>query len=106
MTANPATEQFVAGDYHFWVDNPERALGGPNYTGSSARVIVNQGTQLVGVFDVANAAGDANLPLWHVVNVQIDATGAVVGVVPVQQFTVGDAVTVLSPPYGAKPPRR
>ena len=103
---NPATQQFVAGDYHFWVENPERSLGGPGFAGSQARVIVNQGNQLIGVFDVANAAGDPNLPLWHVVNIQIGAAGNVVGMQAVQQFTVGNPVTVLSTPPGAKPPRR
>ena len=106
VTANPATQQFVAGEYRFWVDNPQVTFVGPSYVGSQARVIVNQGNQLIGVFDVANAVGDPNLPLWHVVNVQIDATGNVVGLVPVQQFTGGTPATVLAPPYGAKPVRR
>lgn len=106
VSRNPATQQFVAGDYHFWVDNPEVAVGGPNYVGSQARVVVNQGAQLIGIFDVANATGDPNLPLWHVVNVQIDAAGNVVGVQPIQQFKPGDPVTILATPPGVKTPRR
>jgi uncharacterized protein YfaP (DUF2135 family) len=104
VTPNPATGQYVAGDYHFWVDNPNAAVG-PNFSGSQARVIVNLDAQLLGVFDIANAAGDPNLRLWHVVNVQLTAGGAVT-VQPVQQFTSGGSVTVLAPPYGPKPPRR
>ena len=105
VTPNPATPgQYVAGDYHFWVDNPNAAIG-PNYTGSQARVIVNLDSQLLGVFDVTNAVGDPNARLWHVVNVQLDAAGNAT-VVPVQQFTNGDNLTVLAPPYGPKPPRR
>jgi hypothetical protein len=64
-------------------------------------VIVNRDNVLVGVFDVANATGDPNARLWHVVNVQIDAAGNVTAQ-PVQQFTNGDGFNVLSPPYGNK----
>ena len=102
VTRNGA--QYVAGEYRFWVDNPNLIVGG-NYTGSQARVVVNLGSQLLGVFDVTGAAGDPNLPLWHVVNVTLDAAGNAT-VVPIQQFTPGSPVTVLSPPYGAKPPPR
>lgn len=102
---DPATNQYVAGDYHFWVDNPNGPPVGPNYTGSQARVIVNRDGQLLGVFDVSAATGDPNLRLWHVVNVQIDAAGNAT-VQPVQQFTSGDNFVVLSPSYGPKPPRR
>ena len=105
VTPNPATQQYVPGEYRFWVDNFNAPLGGPSYSGSQARVIVNRDAQLLGVFDVANATGDPNLRLWHVVNIQLDAAGNAV-VVQVQQFTAGDSVTVLSPPYGAKPVRR
>ena len=105
VTPNPATGQFVAGEYRFWVDNPERAIFGPNYVGSQARVIVNLGAQLLGVFDVTNAVGDPNQRLWHVVNVTLDAAGNAV-VVPVQQFKAGEAIDPLAPPYGTKPPRR
>jgi hypothetical protein len=101
---NPATGQYVAGDYHFWVDNPAADFGA-SYSGSQARVIVNRDAQLLGAFDVTAATGDPTLRLWHVVNVQIDAAGNVT-VQPVQQFTNGDSLVVLRPPYGAKPPRR
>lgn len=96
--------QYVAGEYRFWADNPNLIVEG-NFTGSQARVVVNLGSQLLGVFDVANAAGDPNLPLWHVVNVTLDAAGNAT-VVPVQQFTAGSPVTVLSTPYGGGKPRR
>jgi hypothetical protein len=105
VTRNPATQQYVAGEYRFWADNPERAIGGPGYTGSGVRVIVNLDAQLLGIFDVANAAGNPNDRLWHAVNVTLDAAGNAT-VVPVQQFTNGDASTVLAVPPGAKPPRR
>ena len=104
VRTNPATQQYVAGDYHFWVDNFNAAIG-PSFSGSQARVIVNLDARLLGVFDVSDASGDPNLRLWHVVNVQLDAAGNVT-VQPVQQFTSGDTVTVLAPPYGTKPRRR
>ena len=96
--------QFVPGDYHFWIDNPNvQFVGG--YAGSQARVIVNRDDVLIGVFDVSAATGDPNARLWHVVNVQIDGAGNATAV-PVQQFTNGDNFVVLSPPYGTKPLRR
>lgn len=101
---DPVTQQYVAGSYHFWVDNPNVGVG-PNYDGSQARVIVNRDGLLLGVFDVAAAAGDPNLRLWHVANVQLDAAGNAT-IQPVQQFTAGDSFVVLAPPYGPKPPRR
>ena len=104
ISPNPATLQYVAGDYHFWVDNPNAQVG-PNYSGSQARVIVNRNGDLLGDFDVGAAIGDPNRRLWHVVDVQIDAAGNAT-VRPVQQFTAGDLFTVLAPPYGTKPPRR
>jgi uncharacterized protein YfaP (DUF2135 family) len=104
VRTNPATGQYVAGDYHFWVDNFNAAIG-PSFSGSQARVIVNLDARLLGVFDVSAASGDPNLRLWHVMNVQLDAAGNVT-VQPVQQFTAGGTVTVLTPPYGTKRPRR
>jgi hypothetical protein len=68
-------------------------------------VIVNTDATLLRVFEVADATGDPNLPLWYVTNLQVDAAGNVT-VVPVQQFTNGDLSTILRPPYGSKPPRR
>jgi uncharacterized protein YfaP (DUF2135 family) len=104
VRTNPATGQYVAGDYHFWVDNFNAAIG-PSFSGSQARMIVNLDSRLLGVFDVSAASGDPNLRLWHVVNVQLDAAGNVT-VQPVQQFTSGGTVTVLAAPYGTKPRRR
>ena len=103
VTRHPVTQQFVAGEYRFWVDNFTVT---PSYTGSQARVIVNRDSQLLGIFEVAAATGDPNARLWHVVNVTLDAAGNPT-VVPVQQFTNGDSLTVLVvPPYGTKPARR
>ena len=76
----------------------------PSFSVSQARVIVNRDGVLLGVFDVSAATGDPTLPLWHVVNVQIDTLGNAT-VQPVQQFTNGDLITVLAPPYGKNPPR-
>lgn len=105
VTRHPATQQYVAGEYRFWVDNPNAGIG-PNYSGSQARVIVNRDAQLLEVFEVTAATGDPNSRLWHVVNVTLDAAGNAT-VVPVQQFTNGDTLTVLVvPPYGTKPVRR
>lgn len=102
VTRHPATQQFVAGEYRFWVDN---FSGMPSFAGSQARVIVNRDAQLLGIFDVTAATGDPNARLWHVVNVTLDAAGNAT-VVPIQQFTTGDSLTVLAPPYGTKPRRR
>ncbi|MFN8633984.1 MAG: carboxypeptidase-like regulatory domain-containing protein [Chloroflexota bacterium] len=100
---DPVTQLFVPGDYHFWVHN---FTGTPGFNVSQGRVVVNKDAQLLGVFDASGASGDPNLPLWYVVNLQIDAAGNVT-VGTVQQFTNGDLFTVLvKPPYGPKPPRR
>jgi hypothetical protein len=82
------------------------AMVAPSFSGSEARVIVNRDAQLLGTFDVANATGDPNPELWHVVNTEIDAAGNVTGLQAIQQCTPGDSVFVLSPPYGGKTPRR
>jgi len=101
---DPATGQFVAGDYHLWVHN---FSGTPEFNVSQARVIINNNAQLLGVFDVNNANGDPALELWYVVNLEVDAVGNVT-LVPVQQFTNGSgqgSFTILAPPYGSKPVR-
>jgi hypothetical protein len=99
---NPATGDYVAGDYHVWVHNFSRT---PEFDISQARVVVNNSTQAFGAFDVGAASGDPTLDLWYVVNLQIDAAGNVTAVSQ-QRFTAGDSIVVLSPPYGTKPPEK
>jgi hypothetical protein len=69
------------------------------------RVVVDSGSQLVGTFAMAGGVVDSDQPIWHVVNVRISPRGRV-AVTRVQQFAGGGSVTILRPPYGAKPPRR
>jgi hypothetical protein len=99
---NPATGQYVPGDYHFWVHNFSRT---PSFSGSQARVVVNKDTQFLGVFDVSAASGNPQEELWYVVNVQIDAAGNVT-LVSVQQFVddagQGSFQVLVAPPYGQK----
>lgn len=99
---DPGTNNYVAGEYRFWVHN---FTGSPNFSQSQGRVVVTKDSQLLGTFPVGNASGDSSEELWHVVNLQVTAGGDVT-VTPVQQFTNGDGLTVLRPPYGPKPPPR
>jgi hypothetical protein len=98
---DPGTGAFVPGEYRFWVHN---FISPPSFSGSQGRVIVNRDAAPLGTFEVTGATGDPTLPLWHVVNLQVDAAGNVT-VAPIQQFTAGDLSTILSPPYGSKPAR-
>ena len=99
---NPATGQYVPGDYHFWVHNFSNT---PEFDVSQARVIVNKDTQLLGEFSVSGASGDPRLELWYVFNVQIDAAGNAT-MTPVQQFVndagQGSFQVLVAPPYGPK----
>ena len=96
---DPSTNQYVPGEYRFWVHN---FTGTPEFDQSQARVVVTRDSQLLGSFQVGGAAGDASEELWHVVNLQVTAAGDVT-LAPVQQFSNGDGLTVLRPPYGPKP---
>jgi uncharacterized protein YfaP (DUF2135 family) len=95
---DPATNNYVAGEYRFWAHN---FSGTPNFGQSQGRVVVTKDSQLLGTFLVGNASGDASEELWHVVNLQVTAAGDVT-LTPVQQFTNGDGLTILRPPYGPK----
>ena len=87
---------FVAGDYHYWIDNFSRS---PEYTGSNGIVTLSQcDANLTPVqlqqFAVANATGDPTLDLWHVFDFSLSSTGALT-VTSVQTIVEGDSQTVL-----------
>ncbi|MGE3271897.1 MAG: hypothetical protein AB7P40_24295 [Chloroflexota bacterium] len=95
----PGSDQYVPGDYHFWVHN---FTGTPEFDASQAYVVVTKDGVQLATYAVGNAAGNPADELWYVVNVQVAANGDVT-LTPVQQFTNGDGLTVLRAPYGAKP---
>lgn len=99
---HPSTGEYVPGDYHIWAHN---FSGSPSFAASQGRVVVTNGSQVVDIFEVGDASGDPNQLLWHVVNLQVSSQGALT-VTPVQQLSGGGSVTILSPPYGPKRPRR
>ncbi len=91
----PTSGQFVAGDYHYWVHN----YTATTFAGSDALVSISavdgQGvlTQIAH-YDVAAAAGDPTLGLWHVADFTLDVNGTVVRT-DVQAFQAGNSATVL-----------
>lgn len=88
---DPATNQFVPGEYRVWVHN---FSGSPDFPATGAALaVVSDGVQ-VGRFEVTAASGDPSQDLWHVVNLTIDANGSVT-LRPVQQFKPGHETTVL-----------
>ena len=96
VTVGRVAAGFVAGDYHYWIDNFSRS---PEYTGSSAVVTLSQcDANLVPVqiqqFTVANATGDPALDLWHVFDFSLSSTGALT-VTSVQTIVAGDQSTEL-----------
>lgn len=97
---DPGTNLFAAGEYRLWIHN---FTGVPEFDASGAQLRVSRDGQILATFDVGAAAGNPNLDLWHIVNLQLTANGDLT-IVPVQQFVPGDGVTVLAPPYGSKPP--
>jgi hypothetical protein len=100
ITIRPtALGTFLAGDYHFWVDN----LYGTTYDMSDAAVSVvasgANGVNPLGRFEVVNATGappvgGQTLRLWHAVDLAVAADGSVV-VHPVQTLSIGDQDTIL-----------
>jgi len=89
---DPATGQFVAGEYRFWVQNFSAA---PGFEVSNGTVTVTQGGRELGQFNVAGATGDPHQGIWQVVNLTVTSAGAVT-LAPVQQFRPGDDTTVLT----------
>jgi Carboxypeptidase regulatory-like domain len=94
---SPATAagSFIAGEYHFWVDNFSKfANPSASYDGSSAVVTLiavddQGGSTQVDRFDVVNATGTADNNLWYVANLTLTANGTATTQV-IQAFQPGD----------------
>ena len=96
VTVGRVAAGFVAGDYHYWIDNFSRS---PEYTGSNGIVTLSQcDANLTPVqlqqFAVASATGDPTLDLWHVFDFSVTSTGALT-VTSVQTIVEGNSQTVL-----------
>jgi uncharacterized protein YfaP (DUF2135 family) len=92
---DPATGQFVAGEYRYWVHNFSHASNsGGSFAASDAHVVVSQGTGLLASFDVSDATGPPSRDVWFVVEITIDSAGTVT-LTTVQQIQTGTASTVL-----------
>ena len=87
---NPATGQFVAGEYRYRIHNYS---GTPELNVSSARVVVNQNVSQVVDLHVADAAGNPARDIWFVVKLTLDANGSLT-TTSVQELHVGDESTV------------
>ena len=95
VTVGRVPAGFVAGDYHYWIDNFSRT----EYTGSNGIVTLSQcDANLTPVqlqqFAVASATGDPTLDLWHVFDFSVTSTGALT-VTSVQTIVEGNSQTVL-----------
>jgi hypothetical protein len=93
----PATGgQFVAGDYHYWVNDYSGAT--TSFAGSLASVSLavasNSGLTQIAHYDVAAATGDPTSGLWHVVDFTLDVNGNVTRT-DVQAFVAGNSAKVL-----------
>jgi uncharacterized protein YfaP (DUF2135 family) len=87
---------FVAGDYHVWVDNfPTDPGDNADMKVSEATVTLFGRTMQVGQWAVGDASGASTSRLWHVIDFTIDADGTVTAVTPRNQFVAGDENTVL-----------
>lgn len=117
VRSSPSAGTYVAGDYHYWVHSytpgsifrpPDQVFApgglppidaGPSgavvsVPSSDALVTVFADGVQVGQFSVAAATGDPSDRLWHVVNLQISATGTVT-LNAIQLFKPGGSNDVL-----------
>jgi hypothetical protein len=89
----------VAGEYRYWVYNYNRSTFGPTdpnnpATASNAVVtVLVDGVQLARYL-VANAVGNPDDDIWHVVNLQLDTT-TIVAQTLVETLQLGDENTIL-----------
>ncbi|WAL96519.1 carboxypeptidase regulatory-like domain-containing protein [Streptomyces sp. Je 1-369] len=90
VTITPTVADFVPGQYRYWVHN----FTGGTFENSLAVVTVAQGTTQLGQYTVAAAVGAQTEPIWHVLNVSIDAAGQAT-LAPQQKLRAGDANTRL-----------
>ncbi len=93
MSIRPLGNAFVPGDYHVWVHN----YGGPSFSGSNATVTVVRINQQsvpaqISRQEVQFANGNQDHNIWHVVNLQVTASGGVT-VSTVQSLTSGNSNT-------------
>jgi hypothetical protein len=89
---------FVPGLYSVWVLNVTALQVGATYDMSNAVVtVVTMGTtgmNQVGRFEVLNATGMQDIPVWHVCDLDVTATG-VVTVTPVQLLVPGGPSVII-----------
>lgn len=83
---NPTTNQFVAGEYRYWLHNFSTT---PELDVSGARVTVNQGGAQLADYVISGAPANPSQDIWHVVNLTVDAAGNITRT-SIQQYKVGD----------------
>lgn len=97
ISRDSTTGNFVAGEYRYWVHNFSTS---PEFDVSGGRVTVNSGGAQLDTFTVPGGA--VSLDIWRVVNLTIDAAGAVT-LNPVQSYAAGFDTTPFAVPSGSVP---
>lgn len=88
---NPATNQFVAGEYRYWLHNFSTT---PELDVSGARVTINQGGAQLAEYVISGSPANPSQDIWHVVNLTVDAAGNITRT-SIQQYKAGDHNTAL-----------
>jgi len=88
---NPTTNQFVAGEYRYWLHNFSAT---PELDVSGARVTVNQGGAQLADYVIFGAPANPSQDIWHVLNLTVDAAGNVTRT-SIQQYKTGNHSTAL-----------
>jgi len=89
ITIGPAADgNFVAGDYHVWIDN---FSGTPEFDVSQATVAITAAGAQISDYSIGSASGNTADDIWQVLNFTVGADGSVSALSVVQTLTDGDA---------------
>ncbi len=82
---------FVAGDYHVWIDN---FSGTPEFDVSQATVAITAAGAQISDYSIGSASGSTADDIWQVVNFTVEADGSVSALNVVQTLTTGGSSDV------------